>query len=383
MADYRPAWMAWVSTTGSVVVVEPDGKGGTVAQTRALEVAVPARTDQPIVVTVPSKTGAVQTIVYTPTTQSVYNGVLARWQGDLMAQYQSGPCTVGVRGHDAEFAFTGAAAHDWCARLERSAGYEYVRASGETTTKALVCTIDLPGATARARDTGARAIAGEVCGQLRRMAFAPDRPWDAVQGEAAAEGRSLTALAATLRDRMGDTQDATRRLTSALDRGRQRVGSVQDAVKLLRERLTTEKERAAARPISCATAEGSVQAYYEGSMVAAAGGVLAPRRSLFADATTDAERALADGDRASVAAGETARSLDAALKAGRYPPPDLRARPGDEQPVLAAYQTAAQAARRDLPALKGQDAQAGSDAKALLQEGKIVADGARAAAGCK
>lgn len=112
MTDNRPYWMGWLSLTqsgvnvsGSIISVEPDGKGNTKATTNsvtgttdggsALSLTTGSflgtagvsfsgrRTGDQIALTYPDKTGQLQTATYHASSQATFNNALAAWQAQL------------------------------------------------------------------------------------------------------------------------------------------------------------------------------------------------------------------------------------------------------------------------------------------------------------
>jgi len=114
MADNRPYWMGWlaltqsgVTVTGSMITVDPDGKGGTKADTETvtgttdggLAVSLTTgsvlgttgstfngrRNQDDVTLTWADKTGKIQSAVYRAAARDAFNGALGAWQGQLAA----------------------------------------------------------------------------------------------------------------------------------------------------------------------------------------------------------------------------------------------------------------------------------------------------------
>ncbi|MBI3522037.1 MAG: hypothetical protein HY071_02910 [Chloroflexi bacterium] len=112
MTDQRPYWMGWISLTqsgtsvsGSLISVEPDGKGNTKATTNpvtgttdggsALTITTGSflgttgisfsgrRSGDQIALTYPDKTGQLQTATYRAASQAAFNDALTAWQLEL------------------------------------------------------------------------------------------------------------------------------------------------------------------------------------------------------------------------------------------------------------------------------------------------------------
>jgi LysM repeat protein len=179
-ADYRPNWIGYLDASGTLILVTPDGLGGTTAQTKlGWHVNIQDKPGAPIIVTQADKTGHISTWVFNPSTQNEFNEMLAQWQQTLQAEYMAGPCVVGIKGHDANITFIGPQAQAWCAALETNSSYKYVRLSTEPNSMHIVCEVAIDGGQVRVRDTGGQVIAADICEQLK--AFGGDPPpanWD-------------------------------------------------------------------------------------------------------------------------------------------------------------------------------------------------------------
>lgn len=149
----------------------------------------------------------------------------------------------------------------------------------------------------------------------------------------------------------------------------------------MRAELSTLKEKAAVRPMSCFDYD-SVDYYYESEKYNYDG--LTKRRSEFAKEVSSLETSLSQVDAYVSETQDAAQVLEEAIQNSDYPLP-AGARgpwPGDELTPISNYQAAADAAHNQLPALKATDAANQTIAASLMAEGKSVLDGAKALVNC-
>lgn len=149
----------------------------------------------------------------------------------------------------------------------------------------------------------------------------------------------------------------------------------------IKDELSTVKEKAAIRPMSCSDFE-SVDYYYESMMFNY--DELGKRRGQFAKKVSSLETSLSQVAANITATQDAARVLDEGIQNNPYPSP-AGARgpwPGDEKSPISNYQAAADAARKQLPDLKATDAANQKTADTLMAEGKAVLDRAKALVTC-
>jgi hypothetical protein len=381
LADYRPNWIAFVTSDGAEVIVQPDGLGSTRATQEKMSVAGHAPGDT-ILVTSPTGTGAIQTAVYKPATQNQFNSLLAQWQQELRTQYAAAPCIIGVQGYDANFTFTGAGAQTWCARLLKSTAYQYIRLAGPSGKMDLVCTVQLDGAVAVALDTGRRAVATDVCNQLGNIvAAAPNADWDTVQAAANAQNKTITGLAEQLGQAIGVMRDQTVALKAAAGQAKSALQDEPATLKLLQQHLALEKKDASTQPMTCYLLSNNVSYDYNTTLHYDYSTTLTYQRTHFGMAADAAAKAEAAGTAAAQQAASSADALQRAVSSATYPVPSLKSKPGDEQPLIDAFNASVQAAHADLDPLKVADANVKQQADAIMQDGQGVLESAKTAAG--